>query len=105
MRTHAFDAVTRRHAAGVSRRSSVLTLGGAALAAAIATPELSHAKKKKGKDCKKKEKQRCSNDIEACETTINLSCNDPAGCPEALLCCQSCSAEGFFECLIAASQP
>lgn len=106
MSTPAFDAVTRR-AAGLSRRGSLLTLGGAALAAGLAVPRLGDAKKKKkkGKDCKKKEQQRCNNDISACETTVLINCQDPEGCPEALLCCQSCSASGFLSCLIASLQP
>jgi hypothetical protein len=105
MSTHAFDAVTRRAAAGISRRSSLLTLGGAALAATLAGPQLGVAKKKKGKDCKKKEKQRCTNDAAACRTTILINCEDPAGCPEFLPCCDECSANGFLTCFILASQP
>jgi hypothetical protein len=105
MRTHAFDAITRRAATGVSRRGSLLTLGGAALAATFAGPQLGEAKKKKGQDCKKKEKQRCNNDTAACRTTVFINCQDPAGCPEALLCCEPCSASGFFACLIASLMP
>jgi hypothetical protein len=102
MRTQAFDAITRRAATGVSRRGSLLTLGGAALAATLAGPQLGVAKKKKGKDCKKKEKQRCNNDIAACRSTVLINCEEPDGCPEALLCCEDCSASGLLACIIAA---
>lgn len=97
MRTQAFAAVTRR--------TSLLTLGGAGLAASLAMPQLGDAKKKKGKDCKKKEKQRCSSDAAACKQTVAIACQDPAGCFEESLCCEECSASGFLTCLIAASQP
>jgi hypothetical protein len=104
MITQAFESVTRQAAAAVSRRTSLLTLGGAALAASIATPDVSEAKK--GKDCKKKEKQRCSKDAAACKTTVIDVCEDEAACLAALTpCCDECSANGFFTCFIAANQP
>jgi hypothetical protein len=107
MNTNAFDAITRRAAEGISRRRSLLTLGGAALAATIATPKLSEAKKKKGKDCKKKEKQRCSKDAAACKATIQPLCDpgDPATCLILQNCCEECSANGFLTCLILATAP
>jgi hypothetical protein len=105
MSTSAFDAVTRTAAAGVSRRRSLLTLGGAALAAGVTNAGVSEAKKKKGKDCKKKEKQRCTNDAAACKTSIQPLCDpgDPAGCLQAQACCEECSADGFLTCLLIAS--
>jgi hypothetical protein len=103
MSTHAFDTITQRAAVGLSRRSSLLTLGGAALAATIAAPDLSEAKKKKGPDCKKKEKQRCNSDAAACKSTINAICElEPAQCAAVLACCDTCSAAGFLTCFAAA---
>jgi hypothetical protein len=52
----AFDVVAREAAAAVSRRGSLLTLGGAALAASLFGPALAEAKKggkKSNKKCKK----------------------------------------------------
>ncbi|MDQ2652254.1 MAG: hypothetical protein M3Z20_04330 [Chloroflexota bacterium] len=103
MNTQTFDAVTRRAAEGISRRRSLLTLGGAAAAATIARPSASEAKKKKGKNCKKKEKQRCNKDAAACKTTILVLCDpaDPATCTMLQNCCDGCSASTFITCLIA----
>jgi hypothetical protein len=105
MSTSAFETLTRQAADAVSRRSSLLTLGGAAVAAGVTNTGVSDAKKKKGKDCKKKEKQRCNNDAAACKATIQPLCDpgDPASCLEAQACCEECSADGFLTCLLAAS--
>jgi hypothetical protein len=55
MSKHAFDTFTRQTADAVSRRGSLLTLGGAALAAGLAGAGGTRAGKKsgKGKKCKK----------------------------------------------------
>jgi hypothetical protein len=105
MPTHGIESIARRAAFSVSRRRSLVTLGGAALAAPLASPRLSGAKNRtRGKDCKKKEKQRCNSDIAACKGTVLLSCPDPAGCPAAQFCCEDCSASGFIACLIRAAR-
>jgi hypothetical protein len=106
MSTHAFDVIARRAAAGMSRRRSLLTLGGAALTATIAGPSVSEAKKKSGNKCKKKEKQRCSADAAACKTTVDAVCElTPEVCAAVAACCDTCSASGFFTCFAAAVQP
>ncbi len=55
MSGHTFDTFTRQTADAVSRRGSLLTLGGAALAAGLAGSGGTKARKKggKGKKCKK----------------------------------------------------
>jgi hypothetical protein len=104
MDTNAFDTVTRAATAAVSRRGSLLMLGGAALGAAGATPSVGEAKKKKGKDCKKKAKQRCSNDTAACIAEAPVACEGDAECiADVIGCCNNCSANAFLTCLIAAS--
>jgi hypothetical protein len=105
MSTNAFDALTREAAAGVSRRGSLLTLGSAALAASAASPDVGVAKKK-GQNCKKKEKQRCTNDAAACVAEAPAACQGNADCiAEAISCCDTCSANEFLTCLIAATAP
>jgi hypothetical protein len=102
MRTHVLNLITRRAASQITRRHSLLTLGGAALSAtAIAQPERATARKKKGKDCQKKERQRCANDAEACRLTVLLSCGQPGACGEAARCCDECTAAGFAACALA----
>jgi hypothetical protein len=103
MTPHAFDAITSRAAEGISRRRSLLTLGGAVLGATIARPTVGEAKKK-GNRCKQKEKQRCSKDAAACKTTVQATqCGsiEPAQCTALQKCCDSCSANGFVICLTA----
>lgn len=102
MSTRAFDAFTRGAADAASRRNALLALGGAVLAASLVAPEAGVAKKKKGKDCKKKEKQRCSNDAAACKPTLLSICMlTPQECALAAACCDECSANGFLTCLLA----
>ena len=100
MTSEARSAFTRRAARTVSRRASLLSLGGAALATATRTD--SAAKRKSGNTCKKKEKQRCSNDAAACRNTVQLGCDpgDPTNCAAEQDCCDNCSANGFLTCLL-----
>jgi hypothetical protein len=59
----------------------------------------------KGKDCKKKEKQRCQSDVAGCKTTILTLC-DPPGSPVCIAlenCCDQCSSNGFISCALVAS--
>lgn len=100
--TSAFDTFAREAASGVSRRGSLLTIGGAALAAGVTNAGVSVAKKKK--TCKKKQNQRCNNDAAGCRAQVPAACNNNPECvAEASLCCDTCSANGFLTCLIAAS--
>jgi hypothetical protein len=102
MSTRAVDSIIRHATDGVSRRRSLLTLGGAALAA-VATPAIGEAKKK-GPDCKKKARQRCSNDTAACIAEAPVACDGDADCIANVIgCCDTCAANAFLTCLIAAS--
>jgi hypothetical protein len=109
MHSKAFETLTRGMMQGISRRSSLLSLGGAALAATMAAPVVGEAKKKKksGNKGKDKEKKRCSKDAAACKNTVQPLCDpaDPAACLIIQNCCEECSANGFLECLILASAP
>jgi hypothetical protein len=106
MRTWNFAPFTRRPAEGVSRRTSLLTIGGAALAAtsavaAMAHPGVSAAKKKSSDKCKKNEQQRCANDAAACRSTQLAYCEGNTDCAALLNpCCDACSVNGFFTCYI-----
>lgn len=104
MPTHILESITRRASLAVNRRQSLHALGGAALATtAMAQPERATAKKKKGKDCQKKEQQRCANDTEACRLTVLLNCQQPGQCGDAARCCEACTATGFVDCVIRAT--
>jgi hypothetical protein len=102
----ALNAFTRNAASATSRRASLRSLGGAALAANAATRDVSGAKKKSGDKCKKKEKQRCSNDAAACKNTVALGCDpmDPTNCAAEKECCDTCSANAFITCLLLISR-
>jgi hypothetical protein len=100
MNTEAIESLTRRAADAVSRRASLVTLGGAALAAAVATkPGVSEAKKG-GQSCGKKQKKKCKNVEATCNTNgIALCAGDPTCLSQIQLCCQQCFSDGFLQCL------
>lgn len=101
MNNFAFDILARRTVDGVSRRASLATLSGAALAVA-ARPDVSEAKKKKGKSCGKKQKQKCNGVESQCVATGAALCQGDPDCLAAInLCCQECFADEFLNCLIA----
>jgi hypothetical protein len=105
MSTRAFDAFTRHAVAVISRRTSLVTLGGAALVSTVAKPGSSEAKKSSGKTCKKKAKKKCNQDAAACRNVLPAACFDDAECIVLLTpCCDACSANGFLICLHLAAQ-
>jgi hypothetical protein len=89
-----FEAVTRRAAAVVSRRSSLSTLGGAALAAGLLTPISAPAKGGKKKD-------RCKNQVSRCKAGLADLC-DAAFPPAEMIGPEATSAAS--ECLAAFDQ-
>jgi hypothetical protein len=98
-----FDAWTRQTAKPLSRRRSLLTLGGAGLTSAIAGNSVAKAGKR-GKQCKKK----CQQQESQCEDVVRAFCNevDPGGngCTMTVLpCCtplSSCNAAASTQCFI-----
>lgn len=85
-----FDALSRG-AAAMSRRSSLFTLGGAGLAAALGGAAPTAAKKKKNKNKKKcnQEKSQCQEDVK--EFCAQFDTSAPQ-CEAALLpCCATCN--------------
>jgi hypothetical protein len=97
MDSNHFDALART--ASSSRRATLATmLAAAGGLTALATGE---AKQKKGKDCGKKERQRCNADAETCRSLILAQCElDPAGCQALAACCDTCSADGLLRCAL-----
>lgn len=99
-----FGALTRQTAAAISRRRSLLALGGAGAAlAALASPAVSAAKNTK-KDPNKKCKQqaaRCKSSWE--EICEELNC-EPAGLADLLECCaflKTCAIAEYNPCVLA----
>ena len=103
MSLQAFDAFTRSVGQSASRRSSLLALGGAALAAGMAAPVGTEAKQNPAKKVKKKNKQKCNQEIAECRTVIAAIDNDPETEAQLLACCENCFAGDFVTCLIALS--
>jgi hypothetical protein len=105
MSRRAINAFSRAVTASITRRGSLLTLSAAAIGAATA-PSGSDAKKK-GQDCGKKAKQRCTNDAASCKAFTPTVCSDgnPTCIAIATQCCEKCSANGFLTCIQAAAQP
>ena len=102
MRPRAFHTASQEAIAQASRRMSLLALGMSVLAATTVRPGVTDAKKK-GKDCKKKEKQRCSNDTAACKASAATICQQVPSelCAALQACCDQCTATGFAQCAIA----
>lgn len=102
MNGNAFDALTRQAAAAISRRRSFLTLGGAALTAAIAAPSIAEAGK-----AGKKAKKKCKKQVDKCEAKVRDFCELQKGEEECLAdllpCCQplkGCNAGESTECFL-----
>jgi hypothetical protein len=103
MNRQALESMTRRATAAVTRRSSLLTLGGAALAATMARPDVGEAKKG-GQSCGKKQKKKCQAVETQCNAFGTPLCNGNATClAQVALCCQQCFADAFFACIESAA--
>jgi hypothetical protein len=120
MNEQAVEALSRRAAASMSRRGSLLSLGGA-LAAAVAAPSLAQAKSSKNAKKAKKRKARqraaeraenqanqaCQSQVAGCKTHLLSVCRLSGGrCIAAAECCSSlgaCNTAEFFACLVAVS--
>lgn len=105
MNGQAFDAFTRQAAVGVSRRSSLQTLAGVGLAAALVGPlavEAKNSNKKQKKKSKKKienaQNQKCAPQRDDCLVVVAAGGN-----AAVLPCCESlavCDFNGFIVCLV-----
>jgi hypothetical protein len=85
MREHVFDEFTRGAAESLTRRHSLVTLGGAVLATAIAAPRQAQAGKN-GKKAKKRGKKKCKRQVEACrQVFIDFCETNPDECEEGEL--------------------
>jgi hypothetical protein len=98
-----FDAFTRTVGQAATRRSSILALGGAALAAGMATQVGTEAKKNPVKKVKKKNKKKCAEESAECRTLVASLDNDPELEAQFLACCDNCFAGDFLTCLLAVS--
>ena len=122
------DSITRHAADAVSRRASILALGGMALAAVSAVPASAKGKKK-GKNRKDRKKAtgggevvsptpaapaptgptgeqlaqtRCAAQGAQCRAFLTAACGDSQDCLEALICCDqfaTCNAATGLSCI------
>jgi hypothetical protein len=105
MRDQVIDAVARHAADAVSRRGSLRTLGAAALAAGLAAPATTRAKKNgKGKKCKK-QVGRCREGLrDLCEALFPGNQDNIDECFDLFVeCCdflQGCNAAQAFACAV-----
>lgn len=104
-----FDAFSRHAARAVTRRASMLALGGTALTAvfAAALPAGGKSRKrKKGKKGKKDINQLCARQVAQCRTAIVTICSGDT-CPVIIeVCCPllgTCQNSAFFDCLAGSS--
>jgi hypothetical protein len=92
MHAQTFDTLIRQTAGSISRRRSLLTLGSAAVAGALAAPTLAQA----SKDSKKaKKKKKCNGQIGQCDQFfIDLCANPDAECePDELAAARFCCSQ------------
>ena len=99
------DSLTRRVAAGVSRRDSFLALGGAGLASLTGLATVEARKKPKRKKDKKKSDRKCKRQKDQCNGAFEPLCADPDAPPDCLAltgaCCAflgDCKADAFLDC-------
>jgi len=90
-------SASRQAAAGVSRRASLLALGAAGLAAALASPF--------GVEASKKGKKRCTKQKKQCTSQVKASCGQLGGdeqeCLDAVLpCCATCNLANGVICVL-----
>ena len=122
------DSITRHAAGAVSRRASILALGGMALTAVAAVPTSAKGNKngKNRKDRKKNNKgavgvvtrtptgptgeqlsqARCASQGDQCRTFVTEVCEDE-GCLRALICCDqfaTCNAAAGLNCIFAPTE-
>jgi hypothetical protein len=112
------DTITRRAAGAVSRRTSLLALGGMALVAVTAAPSAAKGGKK-GKKPKKRKggngsdgtgfgplaQARCASQVDQCRAIVTDLCED-AECLGKIVCCAplaTCNADGALACLFPAN--
>lgn len=101
MRTHPLDVAAVRTADSLSRRASLVALGGAAVTAVLRPSAASAGK------VAKKVKRTCKRQIGQCQSSVASFCaGAPAGCEEAMApCCASfkgCKAGAVYACIFAA---
>ncbi|HYI14929.1 MAG TPA: hypothetical protein VEX37_06040 [Thermomicrobiales bacterium] len=104
MREHVFDRLTRGTAGALSRRQSLMTLGGAALANALAGSPAVQAGKD-SKKVKKRFKKKCKRQVDPCELALTVLCQGQAACMAMVLpCCstlKTCKAGTSLDCFFA----
>lgn len=100
VKKNTFDAVTREAADAISRRKSMMALGGMALAAALAETKSVSGKKKRAK---KQVKKKCKRQVLACRNFFSGFCTGIPECEDEFFpCCDqlaTCDAGGMLTCL------
>jgi hypothetical protein len=100
----ASEVVTRRAGGSVDRRGSLLTLGGAAVTAALAEPTVVQAGKI-ARNARKRSKKKCKRQVDACRSSLTTLCSgDPECEPNFLPCCSDlsdCKAGRSLDCFFA----
>jgi len=107
-----FDTIIRDATAGVSRRTSLMSLGAVGLLAALAGQVPAEAaqvtaEKKSHKNKKKKcppPVDQCAPQAEECTALLGALCAGQAECQDSVACCSflgTCRASAFVSCLLA----
>jgi hypothetical protein len=104
MHERRFDALTRLAVDAVSRRRSLLTLGGATVASAVASPSVIQAAGT-AKKARKRKRKKCRRQIDQCLAALTAFCEGEESCINNFdLCCpllSDCQAGAALDCLFA----
>src|SRR3954447_7264244 len=117
MDIRSFDNLTRHAATGISRRTTLITLGAAGLAALVGpfAVEAKKGGKKKNKkknnaaaplECPPPTVDRCPAQVNSCKTILGAQCGGNPVCADEIPCCDlltTCDASGFWACLLTTS--
>ena len=118
MDNRSFDSLTRQAVGGFSRRTTLMTLGAAGLAALVG-PFAANAKKGKKKkknqnttvvpaplECPPAPVNRCPAQAESCTAILAGQCGGDPSCTDQGACCsflETCDASSYWACLVTSS--
>ena len=111
MNDQSFDSIARQTTGGISRRTSLMSLGAAGLAALVGPLTAGAAQvsaDKKGRRKKKTKTQPppdlCAPQVEECTALVTNLCGGEADCQDSIDCCSflgTCRASAFIACFVA----
>lgn len=104
------DLMTRQAAHGISRRTSLTSLGAAVIGMALTAPAPAAGKQGKHcrKSCRKKRRKQCRKEKKQCRRAVREICEPFPATEEChaliLPCCATCKVADTLRCIIEVSE-